>query len=244
MTNAMTLFDPNQLPATQTGDNAGFDDTSKSSAFLGRLRLYTGTAQAIQLGHVGAGEYGVEIRKDNIHKLGKSVDVIPFARKHMAIDTSVQGAVSKSFEKDSPLYKEIMAKSALENSGCQHGILFLVWERTMGRFLEFYCGTATSRPEADKISAYLPISPSDIAALKAGGLDVSGMEPQSPRPLTLGVQVIKKPQRTWHGPLANRCSTPFANLPTLEQVKAEITKFTTIVAEPKQVAGPATRRAR
>ena len=62
------------------------------------------------------------------------------------------------------------------------GTSFLVFERTTGRFLEFFCGTQSTRPIAGDIAVFLPLIQADIDRKAAAGADVSQMKPHFANP--------------------------------------------------------------
>ena len=104
-----------------------------------------------------------------------------------------------------------------------YGPSFLVFERSSGRLLEFFCGSKSTRGEAKKIYPYLPLTEADIAAR-----ELSGVEPHGPLPLTLKSRLVEKPTFSWHVPVAVKCSTPFTNLPSQAVIVREIEKFITV----------------
>lgn len=247
MSSVPSLYDPNLLPATQIGGDDSYNNDS-AGRFLGRLKLYTGTAGAIQSGKINAGMFGAEARKDDVTPLEASVDIIPFARKRMAIDMSTPGRVVRSYEPNSDAFKRIqkIVDDNTPNSNCQYGTLYLVFERTLGRFLEFFCAPPSWAGEvSEKLSAFMPISTSDISRRAKAGEDVASLQPSGPKACTLTSHLVEKPGRKWHVPHVNRCSTPFVNAPSLEAVQKEVIRFLT-AAEPaaEKVAEAGSGRAR
>jgi hypothetical protein len=226
MNDLMTL-DLNQLPATQLGSDQAFDETAKGSDFLGRLQLFSKQTEVTE-GLIGAGRYGVKESATEITDLGASCDVLPLARRHKAVDMSDREAIVANYNPESAEYQRIVATSAGKNSGCMHGISFLVFERKTGRFLEFYCGSESARRAAKQLYPYLPLTAADLAAKRAANVDTTGLEPHGPQPITLKCDLIKKQDFKWHVPLVNKCSTPFTNLPSMERIVKEITKFLTV----------------
>ena len=104
-----------------------------------------------------------------------------------------------------------------------YGPSFLVFERSSGRLLEFFCGSKSTRGEAKKIYPFLPLTEADIAAR-----ELSGVEPHGPLPLTLKSRLVEKGTYSWHVPVVVKCSTPFTNLPSMAAIVREIEKFVTI----------------
>ena len=123
---------------------------------------------------------------------------------------------------------DIAARSEEADSKCMYGTSFLVIERSTGRFLEFFCGTKSTRPIAGDIAAFMALSKADIDRKEAAGADTRKMKPHGPLPCTLKVRLAKsKRGYSWHVPETRECSMPFANLPSLETISAEMTKFLT-----------------
>lgn len=237
-------YDPNSLGISRDADDAGYDDNNANAKYLPLLKLFAATSKPVQRGQALPGTFGAAIGKDKIHKFGPSVDVLAYASKRMAIDMSVPGAPSRSYDKNSELFKRIVAKSdAGNNSKCQYGTVFLLFERTTGLFLEFFCGNPSSRIEIPVISTFLPISADDIARRKAAHQDVSGQEPSWAKPFTITAQLVEKPTMSFHVPVATACKVPFANEPVLEEIQQRAIKFLTADAGPVEVTG-VTRQAR
>lgn len=228
--NALIPLDLNQLPSTQVGTDDMFADLAKSQQFLGRLQLYTKGA-AVNKRLVAPGEYGIPESGDEITRLGDSVDVIVLARRPKALDMGDKDAIISNYDPETDQFKDIANRSGKPNSGCMYGPSFLVFERTTGRFLEFFCGTKSSRSEAGKIYPFLPLSKTDIERKAAAGVDVSKMEEHGPLAMTMKSRLAEAKDFSWHVPVILPCSTPFNKLPKPEVVIAEITKFLKVKAE-------------
>ncbi len=228
MSTVLATVDLNQLPATQLGSDEQFDEMSRSTGFLGRLQLFS-KGNAINEGLIPPGSYGIPESDKKIVKLGPSIDVLPLARRLKALDMSDAEAIIANYDATSDEFKDIAARSQESDSKCMYGTSFLVFERTTGRFLEFFCGSKSTRPIAGDVAVFLPLSQAQIDAKKAAGSDVSKMEPHGPRPCTLKVRLAKnKRGHSWHVPDVQPCSVPFANLPTVNVIADEIAKFLSI----------------
>jgi len=216
-------LDLSQL-STQVGSEEDFADLSKGTAFLGRLQLYTkGTAVNKKL--IGPGEFGVPESDEQIIGLGETVDILPLARRPKAIDLSDKEAIITCYDPQSDVFKDIAARSSGSDSGCMYGVSFLVIERKTGRLLEFFCGTKSTRPEAGKIAAFLPLSANDIERKAAAGVDVSNMEPHGPLPMSMKSKLVEKGKFSWHVPVVLPCSTPFNKMPKEATIYLEVAKF-------------------
>jgi len=218
MSNELVPVDLSQLPSTQLGSDDAFADLAKGGDFLARLQLYSkGSAVDQQL--IAPGHWGIPESAEDITDLGESIDVLPLARRPKALDMNDRDAVIAAYDMESDEFKRIMAAAQGKDSGCMYGPSFLVIERSTGRFLEYFCGTKSTRSEAKKIYPFLPLTPGDI---EARGLD--GVDPHGPLPVTLRVKYIKK-KFSWHAPVVIKCSTPFQQLPMPAVIVKQVQDF-------------------
>lgn len=219
--NNLVPVDLTQLPSTQVGSDETFNELAKSGDFLGRLQLFT-KGKAIDKGLIRPGRYGIPESGDEIVDLGDTIDIIPLARRPKAIDMSDKEAIIVCHDHESDEFKRIAAKSLEKESHCMYGPSFLVFERSSGRLLEFFCGSKSTRGEAKKIYPFLPITEADIAARELSD------EPHGPLPLTLKSRLVEKGTYSWHVPVVVKCSTPFTNLPSMDVIVREIERFVNI----------------
>lgn len=218
--NELATVDYSQLPSTQVGGDAMYDDLAKGAEFLARLQLFT-KGKPIDKGLIAPGHYGVPESAEEITDLGTSIDLLVLARRPKAIDMTDKEAIIVSYNNESPEFKRIAAKSMEKESNCMYGPDFLVFERSTGRFYDFFCGSKSTRAEAKKIYPFMPLTAADI---EARGL--TDQEPHGPLAMTLKVKLVEKGSWSWHVPVVQKCSVPFDNLPA-DKVIAEITKFIT-----------------
>ena len=169
-------------------------------------------------GLIPSGHYGIPECDEEIIDLGTSVDMLPLARRPKAIDMTDMEALVISYDMESAEFKRIAAQSAETDSHCQYGPSFLVYERSNGRFLEFFCGNKSSRIEAKKLFPFLPLTQADIDAKAAAGNDVGDLKPHGPIPVTLKTKVAENRKGTWHVPVVVMCAAPFARLPSGEVI--------------------------
>src|SRR5271157_4127225 len=201
MSNELATVNLEQLPSTQIGTDEQFDDLARGGDFIGRLQLFT-KGEAVNKGLIPPGHYGIPVSKDEVEDLGATVDVVPLARRPKALDMNDPDAIINSYDRDDPEFKRIELASSDSESHCMFGVSFLVYEKSTERFLEFFCGSKSTRPEAKKLYPYMPLTPADIEARK---LDE---EPHGPRPVTLSVKLAKNRKGSWHVPVVNKCSVP------------------------------------
>lgn len=219
--NELATIDLNQLPSTQVGDDSVYNDLAKSAEFLPRLQLFT-KGKLVDKRKVRGGEYGIPTSAEDVTVLGDSIDLLVLARRPKAIDMTDTEAIIVSYNNESPEFKRIAEQSLQKESHCMYGPSFLVYERTSGQFLEFFCGSKSARNEAKNIYPFLPLTEGDIKARK-----LTDQEAHGPLPMTLTSKLVEKGTFTWHVPVANKCSRPITNVPATEKIVAEIIKFIT-----------------
>jgi hypothetical protein len=224
--NELMTLDLTQLPSTQIGSDEAYTELAKGGDFLKYVKLFT-KGKDIDKGKIRPGRWGIPEADEEIVDLGDSIDVLPLARRPKALDTSDKSAIVVSYDEQSPAFKQIAAKSMETNSSCQHGISFLVWERSTNQFLEIWFGNKSSRPEAKKLFPYLPLSQADIDRKAAANADVEGLVPHGPLPVTLKIRLAENKKGSWHVPMVVKCSAPI-QLPSTTVVVREITKFLTV----------------
>jgi hypothetical protein len=219
MSTDLVNVDLSQLPSVSMGDDAVYNDLAKAVEFLGRVQLVS-KGKLVDKGLVRPGHYAIPESAEEANDLGDAIDIIPFARRPKALDMSDKDALVASYDPNSDEFKRIAAKSAEKESSCMYGVEFLVFERSTGRFLEFFCGTKSTRSEAKKLYPFMALSAADIEARK-----LTDVDPHGPLPLTLKSRYVEKGAYSWFVPVVVKCSTPFNNLPAADKIVAEITKF-------------------
>lgn len=219
---------------TQVGDDSAYTKYSRSGEFLKRLQFFS-KAKTLAGGKklVPPGNYGIP-DGDDVRVLGDSIDVIPLARRPKAIDFTNPKQPIVVHDPQNAEFQRIEAESAVKDSQCMSGVAFLVLERTTGELYEFFCGNAGLKRAAAEIAGYLPVTPGDCAAR-----GLSADSARAPEPCTLGSKFVEKKTWQWHDPTVGRCSTPFVNVPDVEYLAAEITKFVTEKDSDAQVVGAA-----
>ena len=125
-----------------------------------------------------------------------------------------------NYDMESDEFKRIANLSLEKDSGCMYGPSFLVYERTTGRLLEWFCGTKSTRMEAKKIYPFLAVTEADI---EKRGLE--GQASHGPLPFTMNIKLIEKKKWSWHAPVVIRCSTPFTRGPALKVTIFEMERF-------------------
>jgi hypothetical protein len=223
---SLVPVDLSQLPSVQIGTDAEFAEIAKASDFLGRLQLYT-KGKLVNKELVRPGHYGIPEGDDAVQDLGNTINVLPLARRPKALDMTDVDAVIAVYDMKNPEFVRIQDESAKKDSHCMFGPSFLVYEQRTARFLEYFCGTKSSRAEARKLFPFLPLTQAAIDAMATRGEDVAGLTPHTAIPLTLKSKLVEKGTYSWHVPVVVPCNLEFA-WPAQGVILKEITKFLTI----------------
>jgi len=212
MSNALMAATLTNLPSTSVVD---FSKYGAESNFLPRLQLVT-KGKFVDKGLIAPGHYGVPTGDDGIIDLGDSIDVLAFACRNKALDTTSEPPLAV-FDEEDEVYQEIVDRAGEKDSGCMWGPSFLLFERNTGVFYEFFCGNKSARMESGLMGAHLPVTEEDA--------ERKGVEPADPIPFTLRAKYIERPRYSWHAPQVGKCSAPITNLPDIESIIEEIVKF-------------------
>ena len=240
---SLVLVNLDQLPSTQVGTDEQFNDLAKSADYIGRLQLFT-KGKAVNKGQVRPGHYGIP-EGEEVIDLGDTIDIVPLAKRPKALDMSDMDAIITKYDPEDAEFKRIKAESLEKDSHCMFGISFLVYERSTARFLEFFCGSKSTRSEAKHILPYCPLTQADIDRLAAAGNDVSDLAPHGPVPLTLKSRLVEKRSYSWHVPVVVKCSTPFTKQPSMDRIVKEINAFLTFKGDGvEKVQEPEGKKAR
>lgn len=209
------------LPSTQMGDDSQFQSLSQASEFLRRIQLIS-KGKYVDSRQCQGGDYAVIIDGETAKSLGDTIDILVLARRPKALDMSDVEAVVSSYDPNSDLFKDIQARSAEQDSGCQYGVSFLIAERSTACCYEFFCGSVSLRRETDSLWAY-----SAKTAQQIEQFQLKGYSPGQPKPLTLKSKNIRKKNYSWFVPVLQDCSTPFnaQQVPSGEVIKKEIERF-------------------
>lgn len=215
---ALVPVDFTKLPSTQIGTDDTFAELAKGGDFLARLQLCSKDKYVLG-GKISPGSWGIPESAEEIVDLGKSVDVVPFARRPKAVDLNDKDAIITVYDMKSDEFKRIAAKSLQQNSKCMYGPSFLIFERSSGRFLEWFCGSKSTRNVAGKMYPYLALTAEDIEKR-----NLSGVEPHDALPFTMNTKLVEKRDFKWHVPVVVPCSVPFNDIP-LAKIIREMERF-------------------
>ncbi len=209
--NALATLTTLPVSAPKT-DLAKYGGTTE---FLERVQLVT-KGKYVDKGKIAPGHYGVPGQDDDILDLGESIDVLVFAARDKALDTTEDPPLAV-YDEDDEVFQDIKERAGQKDSGCMFGPSFLLFERNTGKFYEFFCGNTSGRKESGKFKSFLPVSEKEAEEL--------GIEAKGPAPMTLRAKYIERPRYSWHAPQVSKCSTPFNNLPPIENIADEMAKF-------------------
>lgn len=206
MSNELTTFHLDNLPAVSDQMFGELAEVSKGSDFLPRIQLVT-KGKYVDTGKIAPGHWGVPLPGgEEIEDLGTSIDVLPLTFRPKALDVSDKTAIISSYDINSDEFQRI--KNAPKNSGCMWGPTFLIVERNTGKLFELFFGNASGRTEAGKLRPFLP-----------------GGNSPAPSPATLNIRYKKTPDYGWHVPVITKCSEPFTNGPRKEEILKAIERF-------------------
>lgn len=197
-----------------------FRTLAKSNNFLKRLQLYS-KGKAVNRRLIQPGQYGIPESDEEVVVLGDNVDVLVFAARPKALDTSGKKPIV-NFDMDSEIFKQIERESYVKNSPCMFGITFLVFERSTGQFLEYFAKTKSARADAAKLQQYMPIGEEQVRQAEEAGVELS-LQPA--QPITMGAKLKEADDFSWHVMTVRPCSQPFTNLPPKDEIDREIEKF-------------------
>jgi hypothetical protein len=210
--NALSVF--GEIPFSDAA-SAITAPASEVPSFFPRIQLY-GKGSAVDQGQIKPGHYGVP-QEVSVIDLGAEIDVIPLAVLDKALDVSNSDQIVSVFGKTNPVYIEIANRSQEQDSGCMYGPVFLLLERSTGKFYEFFANNKSARREADRLLNFLPVNESAAKAL--------GIDPRLPQAARLSAKYIKKPRYSWFAPVVAASTAQFTKLPTIDIVVKSVETF-------------------
>lgn len=212
--------------STQSADTLReLDAMSQSTSFLQRIQLYSKSKSDQQGTIIEAGHFGIpKSGSRDIKDLGKSIDILPLARKAKALDMRDLDNIIEVNDVKHPEFQRIVDMADnVKDSSCNYGPTYLVYERTTKNFYEFFCGTVSARRTSSDINLFLPVTEVMIAE----GLAPEGEEePRFAKPLTLRAKYVESRDKKWNwfAPEAEECLQPI-EISNLKALKAELDRF-------------------
>ncbi len=210
------------VPATALGvskysTEEAFAGVSTLGAFLPRLMLMSGNSTMVKEDKIGSGRWGL-VQGKEVLDLTKETNVVVLGWRPKALKITDDEVVS-IYDQKHPEFTKIAEQSEVKDSGCMYGAEFLVWIPSVKQFASYYMSSKTSRREAGPLKALMG----------AGA--------------TLKIQLIKNKKFSWHGPVITACTAPM-DLPIMEDIQKEVTKFNNPPAEETEAAPEGTDRDR
>lgn len=216
-TNELIPFNADQLPSVELATEDELQALTKGTDFLQRIQLVT-KGKFVDTGKINPGRYGVpQPGGEEILDLGSQIDILPLVVRAKALDMRDRDAIIAVYDMNLPEFDRIKTFASEPNSSCMWGPSFLILERNTGNFYEFFMGNKSARQESGKLRPFLPISREKAEA--------TGKEPHGPIPCTLTNRYVQRRDYGWHVPVVNKCSEPFTDLPSLDQIRVEVEKF-------------------
>ena len=185
-----------------------FEALSDISGFPPRLQLFTSASDVVKEEKVPMNHWAI-VDGDNYIDLGTEVSVAILAVRAKALDTG--NDIQCSHDAGSELFKDIVARSSVKNSGCMYGPEFLIYCPDTDGFVTLFMGSPTARREAKK------------------------MKPLLRKPAILKSKLNDNGKFKWQGPLVLP-SENTVDLPDMERVNAEIEKFNNPPVDTVEVA--------
>lgn len=196
-TGLINTFNPTDLAPK---DEDGFlKQLANKTSFLPSLKLFASQAAAVTQDKIAKAHYGIQRSKDDIIDLGKTPDVIFYARRYKAVE-KVGGEYFSYYNHKSENFARAKEKSEDRNSGSMCGIEFLVWVPSEKTFCGFYANNTSTLQIADKIIAMFG------------------------KAVTLGSKPVQWKTYNWYAPTIIACATDL-ELPDTNELQVVGNKF-------------------
>lgn len=217
MSNELIPFNANALPGTDLVSTEQLAELSKGTDFLKRIQLVT-KGKYVDKSKIAPGRYGVpQTGGEEILDLGDTIDILPLCVRPKALDMRDREAVIAVYDYESPVFQDIKKLSKQGGSNCMWGPSYLVFERSTGVFYEFFMGNKSARAESGNLVKFLAVSEATATS--------EGVDSHGPLPCTLKARYATRGPHGWHVPVVTKCSEPFTNLPNIDSIREEVTKF-------------------
>ena len=191
-------------------DDEQFDKLVKSSSWLPRVQLMNGLSGLVSDGKMAIGHYALITDKENFADLTREFNCLVFCYRFKALRFE-GGSATNCYDPNSKLWDDIVSQADVKDSGCSFGPEFLLWIPGMG-FATYFANNKTARRESANIKTI-----------------IKEFATNSKLPAMTLKSSIKKGgpggNKKWWGPDVLPCSTPFAESPDWDEVKAQSAKF-------------------
>lgn len=196
---------PIALPAQQV-DEADIAIATKTGDYLPRLGVTTSTSTLVQKGLLNQGVISLIWDDKKYKDLGKTLDMLVIAWHPKAID--MRDTVIAVYNRNNPMFAEIMERSKGTNSKCAYGPEFLVYIPSENQFATFHMGSISARKESGTL----------LQMMQQG----SEFKPVA---ATLKPHFIEGRTNNWWAPSIQECNTPLPRMPDAEPLQEEFDKF-------------------
>jgi hypothetical protein len=217
MQEGTALDRPAETRVSVRNDDSTFNAMSKSADYLPRFQLFSAKSDAVAMGKILPGRYGV-VDGDRIIDLGTEVilSVHSWRPKAMFIDKAAN-TVENHYDPDADRFKEIQDKSFTPNSNCLFGPDFLIWIPKLQKWASFYMNSKTARRQSGGVRE----------AIGQNGIK-------------LGAKLIEAKGFKWHGPTVEPFSAPLDPAAPADEIEKQVYDFNNPVAVSVQPADQAT----
>lgn len=175
-------------------------ELTRSSDFLPQIRVMGSANEIVKKGQFPIGHFGLYFSADNILDLDEQFDCLVVSARARASIVSGEAPIT-FYTINSNEFQDIKNRSLNGEQGYMCGLEYLIWIPQVSKFALFFCGNKTLRRESEKVKALIG------------------------KAATLKIRFIKTSKYSWHGFSCYQCSTPFSNIPPMEDIKAEIARF-------------------
>ncbi len=221
MANEIVVPGLQEMGAAKYADDKSFAVVAQGANYLPRVQLMGANSNAVKEGKIGQGRYAFVRGKDQMEDLTQEIPVLVLGWRPKALQI-LEDEVISVFNPASEEFKRIAATadSGAQDTGCMYGPEFLVWVPAVKAFGTFYMSSKTARREAPQMRALM----GKLALLKC--------------------QLIKAGKFIWHGPVVTMCSQAVSDMPGIEDVTEQVTKFNNPPESEKEAAPAESDRAR
>lgn len=190
------------LGTSKYADEKAFNEVASGASFLPRLMLMGGNSMAVKEGKINQGRYALVHSKERFDDLSPECPVLVLGWRPKALQIGAEEVIS-IYNNASEEFKRIAtrADSGEQDTGCLYGPEFLVWVPQVKAFSSYFMSSKTARREAPQLKAMMG------------------------KPALLKCQLIKSGKFAWHGPVVTMYSQPVVNMPTMEEITEQVTRF-------------------
>jgi hypothetical protein len=214
------------LPVTgalpQKYSNSDFSAVAASGSYLPRLTLMTSRSEQCSGGKFPINHYAL-ISGDVYQDLGVSVDLIALSWRPKALDMNNNGVLA-CYDPNDPVFRDIQARSDIQDSRCMAGPEFLVYIPQLKKFATLFLGSKSARRESQLLKAQMP--------------------EDKPGKATLGSKWVEGKKFSWQAYQVTPCTAPLNPPDDADELLDAVTKFQCPPKTEVEKAEPTNERAR